>query len=172
MELAKMKTIFTGRAFVFGKNIDTDQIYPGRFVELTEEKDIARHAMEGADPGFVKEFKRGDFLVAATNFGCGSSREHAAITLKTIGVSVILAESFGRIFYRNAINLGLPVLICPEISAHVKNKDVLEVDINTGKIINQTSGTVFQAQPLSDYPLAILHHGGIKPMMKNSRGDF
>ena len=166
-----MKTSFTGRAFVFGKNIDTDQIYPGRFVELTEEKDIARHAMEGADPGFVKEFKRGDLVVASSNFGCGSSREHAAITLKAIGVSVIIAESFGRIFYRNAINLGLPALICPRISGQVKSGDALEVDIESGQVVNRTSGATFQAQPLSGYPLEILQHGGIKALMKVRLGE-
>ena len=167
-----MKTMFTGRAFVFGKNIDTDQIYPGRFVELTETRDIARHAMEGVDPGFATEFRRGDLIVAATNFGCGSSREHAAITLKAIGVSVILAESFGRIFYRNAINLGLPVLVCPEISSRVGNLDVLVADITSGKVLNQSTGAVFQAQPLSGYPLEIMHHGGIKPMMKSRSGGL
>lgn len=165
-----MKTSIEGRAFVFGKNIDTDQIYPGRFVELTEEKDIARHAMEGADPNFVKEFKRGDIIVAATNFGCGSSREHAAITLKAVGVGAILADSFGRIFYRNAINLGLPLLVCPGIGVAVKAGEVLAIDIATGKVVDQSSGTVLQAQPLSGYPMEILRHGGIKPLIKKMHG--
>ncbi|MDW7643813.1 MAG: 3-isopropylmalate dehydratase small subunit [Desulfuromonadales bacterium] len=161
-----MKTTVAGRAFVFGKNIDTDQIYPGRFVELTREEDIARYAMAGADPEFVQKFRPGDLVVAATNFGCGSSREHAAITLKAVGVGAILAESFGRIFYRNAINLGVPLLVCPQISSHVKDGDTLEVDIESGKVVNRRSGAVLQAQPLAGYPLEILRHGGIKPMMK------
>lgn len=161
-----MKTSFSGRAFVFGKNIDTDQIYPGRYVELTEEKDIASHAMEGADPGFIETFTRGDIIVAATNFGCGSSREHAAITLKAIGVGVVIAESFGRIFYRNAINIGLPALVCPLASEKVRPGDVLKVDIETGLVQNLTAGTHIQAQPLSGYPLEILSQGGIKPLMK------
>lgn len=161
-----MKTSFTGRAFVYGRNIDTDQIYPGRFLELTDEKDIARHAMAGVDPVFVKEFRRGDLVVGGANFGCGSSREHAAITLKAVGVGVIIAESFGRIFYRNAINLGLPVLICPGIGSQVQNGELLEVDIASGHVANLTSGVSFQAQPLSGYPLEILAHGGIKPMIK------
>lgn len=161
-----MKTTFSGRAFVFGKNIDTDQIYPGRFVELTEEKDIACHAMAGIDAGFVRDFNPGDFIVAGTNFGCGSSREHAAITLKAIGTSVVIAESFGRIFYRNAINIGLPVLVCPDISQHVRAGDVLEVDIVTGQVYNRTTGEMRSAQSLSGYPLEILGHGGIKPLMK------
>lgn len=161
-----MKTTFSGRAFVFGKNIDTDQIYPGRFVELTEEKDIACHAMAGIDARFVEEFQAGDLIVAGTNFGCGSSREHAVITLKAVGTSVVIAESFGRIFYRNAINIGLPVLVCPDISRHVRPDDVLDVDIATGQIHNRTSGERLSAQPLSGYPLEILGHGGIKPLMK------
>jgi len=161
-----MKTTFSGRAFVFGKNIDTDQIYPGRFVELTEEKDIACHAMAGIDAGFVGEVQPGDIIVAGTNFGCGSSREHAAITLKAIGTSVVIAESFGRIFYRNAVNLGLPVLVCPDISKHVRPEDALEVDISTGQIHNRTTREILSAQPLSGYPLEILGHGGIKPLMQ------
>lgn len=166
-----MKSTFSGRAFVFGKNIDTDQIYPGRFVELTDEKDIACHAMEGADPGFKDNFSPGDIIVASTNFGCGSSREHAAITLKAIGVGVVIAESFGRIFYRNAINIGLPVLVCPQISQQVNQGDELKVDIESGHIRNLTDGTNIQAQPLSGYPLEILSHGGIKPLMKNAMSE-
>jgi 3-isopropylmalate/(R)-2-methylmalate dehydratase small subunit len=151
---------------VFGKNVDTDQIYPGRFVELTDVEDVAKHAMEGADPNLVKKFQKDDIIVASTNFGCGSSREHAAITLKAIGVGAVLAESFGRIFYRNAINVGVPVLVCPGIGEQVKNGDVLTVDIRSGKIINETTGQIAQAQPMSDYVMNILASGGIKPMIK------
>ncbi len=108
-----MKDILKGKTFVFGKNIDTDQIYPGRFVEYINVEDIAKYTMFGADSEFTKKVKVGDIIVAGTNFGCGSSREHAAICLKAIGISVIIAESFARIFYRNAINLGLPLIVCP-----------------------------------------------------------
>lgn len=156
----------TGKAFVFGKNIDTDQIYPGRFVELTRKKDIACHAMEGADPEFIETFKEGDIIVAATNFGCGSSREHAAITLKAVGTSCVIAESFGRIFYRNAINLGLPVLVCLGISKDVQKGDELRVNIKTGLIKNLSTGMKIEAQPLSGYPLEILLQGGIKPLIR------
>lgn len=166
-----MDTLITGKAFVFGKNIDTDQIYPGRFVELIREKDIARHAMEGADPGFVGTFRHGDIIVAATNFGCGSSREHAAITLKAIGTACVIAESFGRIFYRNAVNLGLPVLVCPGVSLGVRQEDELRVNIETGRIRNLSTGTELKAQPLSGYPLEILSHGGIKSLIKNRTKD-
>ncbi|MGD8212655.1 MAG: 3-isopropylmalate dehydratase, partial [Desulfobacterales bacterium] len=106
-----MKTILEGNAFTFGKNMDTDQIYPGQYLELAQVDDIKQHALEGADPDFVKKFKPGDIIVVGANFGCGSSREHTAIA-----TSVILAESFARIFYRNAINLGLPLLVSPGIT--------------------------------------------------------
>lgn len=166
-----MEKTVTGRAFVFGANIDTDQIYPGRYLELTEPQDVAKHAMEGADPDFVKKFRSGDIIVAATNFGCGSSREHAAITLKTIGVSAVLAESFGRIFYRNAINLGIPVLVCPGIHQAVHSGDTLQVDFASGRVHNETTGATLTAEPLSDYVLNILSHGGIKPMIKARYGQ-
>jgi 3-isopropylmalate/(R)-2-methylmalate dehydratase small subunit len=162
-----METVVKGQAFAFGKNVDTDQIYPGRFVEFTDVEDIAKHAMEGADPNLVKEFKKGDIIIADTNFGCGSSREHAAITLKAIGVGAILADSFGRIFYRNAINLGVPVVVCPGIRGLVKKGDTLKIDILSGKVTNETTGKVIQAQPISDYVLTILTSGGIKPMLKS-----
>lgn len=162
-----METVVMGRAFVFGKNVDTDQIYPGRFVELTDVEDVAKHAMEGGDPNFVKEFKKDDIIVASTNFGCGSSREHAAITLKAIGVGAVLADSFGRIFYRNAINLGIPLIVCPGISDLVKKGDVLKVNVASGQVMNQTTGTMIKAQPLSEYTLTILASGGIKPMIKS-----
>ena len=161
-----MERIAKGKAFVFGANIDTDQIYPGRFVELTDVEDVAKHAMEGADPNFVGEFRQGDVIIASTNFGCGSSREHAAITLKAVGVGAILAESFGRIFYRNAVNLGVPVLVCPLISKKVKQGDFVSVDIQSGHVINETTGETAQAEPMSEYMLNILTSGGIKPLIK------
>jgi len=159
-----------GRAFVFGPNIDTDQIYPGRYLELTDPADVGKHTMEGADPSFVKEFKPGDILVAATNFGCGSSREHAAVTLKAVEAGVILAESFGRIFYRNAVNLGIPILVCPGIRKIVNQGDILSVDLETGRVINETAGTFAQAQPLSEYVMKILESGGIKPLIRSQYG--
>ncbi|WP_231881865.1 3-isopropylmalate dehydratase small subunit [Anaerosporomusa subterranea] len=161
-----MEKVAKGRAFVFGENIDTDQIYPGRFVELTDVEDVAKHAMEGADPNFVKEFKKGDIIVASTNFGCGSSREHAAITLKAVGAGAILADSFGRIFYRNAINLGVPLLVCPDISKVVNDGDIVSVDVESGRVVNETTGATAQAQPMSEYVMNILASGGIKPLIK------
>lgn len=161
-----METKFEGKAFVFGKNIDTDQIYPGRFVELTEVEDIKKYAMHGADEKFTDKFTVGDIIVADTNFGCGSSREHAAITLKAVGVGGIIAESFGRIFFRNAINLGIPAIICKGIAGNVADGDQLSVDLNSGEIKNLTTGNIFQAVPMSSYIMNILGHGGIKPMLK------
>jgi 3-isopropylmalate/(R)-2-methylmalate dehydratase small subunit len=159
-----------GRAFVFGPNIDTDQIYPGRYLELTDPADVGKHAMEGADPSFAKEFKPGDIIVAATNFGCGSSREHAAVTLKAVEAGVIVAESFGRIFYRNAVNLGIPVLVCPGIRKIVNKGDILQVDLGTGRLTNETAGISAQAQPLSEYVMKILESGGIKPLIRSQFG--
>lgn len=161
-----MEKVVKGKAFVFGENIDTDQIYPGRFVELTDVEDVAKHAMEGADPNLIHEFNKDDIIIAATNFGCGSSREHAAITLKAIGVGAVVAESFGRIFYRNAINLGVPLLVCPGIAQWATKGDVVTINIESGKISNETTGQVTQAQPMSDYVMNILASGGIKPMIK------
>ena len=166
-----MQKVLKGKAFVYGANIDTDQIYPGRFLDLTEPDQIGKHALEGADPNFVKEVQPGDLIVASTNFGCGSSREHAAITLKSAGVGAILADSFGRIFYRNVINLGVPLIVCPGISKIVKRGDVLTVDMTTGKVVNETTGASAEAQPLSEYVLNILESGGIKPMIKKEYGQ-
>ena len=166
-----MKTTIKGRAFVYGSNIDTDQIYPGRYLELTDPADLAQHAMEGADPGLVKEFKTGDIIVASTNFGCGSSREHAAVTLKAVGVGAVIADSFARIFYRNAINLGIPLIVCKGISTLVKKGDVLNVDAVSGKIVNETTGANAQAEPFSGYTMHILASGGIKPLIKKQLED-
>lgn len=161
-----MRKEITAKAFVFGKNIDTDQIYPGRFVELVKPEDIAKHCLEGADPAFVQRVSTGDIVVAGTNFGCGSSREHAAITLLSAGVSVVLAESFARIFFRNAINLALPLMVCPGISEKVKDEDILEVNLQEGTVTNKTTGETIQGQKISEYTMNILENGGIKPLFK------
>jgi 3-isopropylmalate/(R)-2-methylmalate dehydratase small subunit len=161
-----MKTIMEGKAFVFGNNLDTDQIYPGKYLELANTEDITKHALEGADPNFVKMFRPGDIIVGGTNFGCGSSREQAAIALKGIGSGAILAESFARIFYRNAINLGVPLLVSPGIGNRVSQEDILEIDIEIGRAHNRTTGEDLEIQPLSDYVLDILRMGGIKPFVK------
>ena len=158
--------VIKGKAFVFGKNIDTDQIYPSRFVECTEMEDIKKYAMFGVDEEFTNKFAAGDIIVADTNFGCGSSREHAAMTLKGVEVGAVIAESFGRIFYRNAINLGIPALTCKGISKAVNNGDELSVDLANGIINNLTTGEELKVVPMSSYIMNILQSGGIKPMIK------
>jgi len=166
-----MKKQLTGKAFVFGKNIDTDQIYPGRYLDLTDPPDVARHAMEGAsDPDFHKDFKAGDIIVAGSNFGCGSSREHAVVTLTAAGVGAVLAESFARIFYRNGINLGLPLLVCPGIGGKVRRGDALAVDIEASLVRNATKNESYPLEPVSDYALNILEAGGIKPLLRAESG--
>lgn len=166
-----MEKIVRGRAFVFGHNLDTDQIYPGRYLELTDAQDVGKHAMEGVDPEFVQKFKSGDVVVAGKNFGCGSSREQAVLSLKANGVAAILAESAARIFYRNAINVGLAVLICPNILQHVAPGDVLRIDLTSGRVVDEHTGRSLQAEPFSDYALKILDSGGIAALIKKELGS-
>jgi len=158
-----METLVRGNAFVYGANIDTDQIYPGRFLDLTEDQDLALHAMEGADPEFVKNFKRGDIIVASTNFGCGSSREHAATALKAAGVGAIVAKSFARIFYRNAINLGILAVVCHDLKA--ERGDLLCIDLGASTLTNTRDGLTYAIEPISDYAMEILEAGGIKNLL-------
>ncbi len=156
---------FSGIVHVFGRNIDTDQIYPAKYLEYVDTEEIAKHCLEGADSSFAGNVKPGDIVAAGTNFGCGSSREHAAITLLSAGVSVVVAESFARIFYRNSINLALPLLVCPGISAEVNTGETLDVDIREGTVILE-NGKVLQAEKLSEHALEILNAGGIKNMIR------
>ncbi|WP_319415148.1 3-isopropylmalate dehydratase small subunit [Marispirochaeta aestuarii] len=166
-----MKTGYTGKAHLFGKNIDTDQIYPGQYLELVEPEEIARHCLEGADPSFASKLQPGDIVVAGTNFGCGSSREHAAIALKHAGVAAVVAESFARIFYRNAINLALPLLVCKGISSWVESGDTLKIDLEQGTVTNSRTGKVLEGEKLSSYAMNILDKGGIKAIfLDKTRG--
>jgi 3-isopropylmalate/(R)-2-methylmalate dehydratase small subunit len=161
-----MEKTICGKAYKFGNNIDTDQIYPGRYLEFTDVEDVAKHALEGADPTFVDRFKPGGIVVAGTNFGCGSSREHAPISLQAVGVSLLIAESFARIFYRNCINLGLPLLVCPGISELVDEGDEIEVNLENGIVMNVTANKKHQGERISDYAFHILESGGIKPLLR------
>ena len=158
--------LVTGKAYVYGNNIDTDQIYPGRYLDLVDPMEIGKHCMEGADASLVKKLNPGDIIVAGRNFGCGSSREHAAISLINAKVSAVVAESFGRIFYRNAINLGLSVLVCPDITKKIINGDILEVNFLEGYVQNKTNGEVIQGEKISDYIRDIIDSGGIKTLFK------
>ncbi len=167
-----MKNTIKGIAYLFGNNIDTDQIYPGKYVEFTEMEDIKKYAMSGSSqPDFVRRFTAGDIIVGGTNFGCGSSREHAAMTLKGIGVGAILAESFARIFYRNAINLGIPAITCNGIHNIVHQGDELSIDFPTGIIKNITTRETAHSEPMNDYMMNILQNGGIKPMIRKMQKE-
>lgn len=161
-----MEKTLSGVVHIFGDNIDTDQIYPGRYLELTDPKEIALHCLEGADAGFISRSKPGDIVVAGKNFGCGSSREQAAITLKAAGIGMIVAPSFARIFYRNAINLGLPLIICSGILQKVQNGDHITIDMAQGAIFNDT-GKKISCEPLSGFVMSILENGGIKSMIRS-----
>ena len=157
-----------GRAWKFGNDIDTDIIVPGRYLIYTDEETLASHCMEGLDPEFSAKCSKGDFIVAGTNFGCGSSREHAPIALKGVGVSAVIAESFARIFYRNATNVGVPLLEAPGITQLVSDGDEIEVDMEKGTITSQ-SGETIEFKKLPPFMLEILKQGGLIEYLKNKR---
>lgn len=151
----------SGKAFIFGDDIDTDEIIPSRFLTLGDIEDLKNQCMRDADPDFVKRVKPGDMIVAGGNFGAGSGREHSALALKGTGLSCIIAKSFGRIFYRNAINIGLPILECEEAFASVNQGDELEVHLPTGRIVNKTKGETYQAKGFSPLLKKIIDSGGL-----------
>jgi len=151
----------TGKAVKFGDNVDTDVILPGKYLVLIDPKELSKHAMEGLDPAFTEKIKDGAILAAGKNFGCGSSREQAPLALKYAGVRCVLAESFARIFYRNAINIGLPVVECKGVSGKVEEGDVLNVDLKMGTIKNQSKGITLSATQLPPFILEILLDGGL-----------
>jgi 3-isopropylmalate/(R)-2-methylmalate dehydratase small subunit len=155
-----------GRAFRYGSNIDTDVIIPARYLTTTDAGELGKHALEDLDPTFVERVSPGDVLVVGSNFGCGSSREHAAIALKAAGVAAVVGESFSRIFFRNAINTGLPVATCPEAVAATEDGDEVEVDLASGSVRNVTRGRDFQAEALPPFVLEIASVGGLVPWVK------
>jgi 3-isopropylmalate/(R)-2-methylmalate dehydratase small subunit len=155
-----------GKAITFGNNVDTDVILPGPYLVHTDPKELAKHAMEGLDPKFPEKAVDGVIVVGGKNFGCGSSREQAPIALKYAGVKCVLAESFARIFYRNAITIGLPVLACPGVSGKVKEGDMLAVNLQTGKVEDKTNGSVLQATKLPEFIMEILDNGGLIEHLK------
>lgn len=150
-----------GRAWRFGDNIDTDAIIPARYLNTSDPQELAAHCMEDADPDFVKKVSKGDIIVAGANFGCGSSREHAPICIKAAGISCVIARSFARIFFRNSINIGLPIFECPEAVDDVEDGDKLEVHMGEGRIVNLTKGREYSAQPLSEEIQQIIADGGL-----------
>ena len=165
-----MKTELRGKVLVVGNNIDTDIIYPGRFLELTDPKEIGSHCLAGISEDIGPNFPQGGIVVAGTNFGCGSSREHAAIALINMGASAVLADSFARIFFRNGINLGLPLVVCKGIARHVQDGQTITLDIEAGTVTVEETGEVLQAEALGDKAMEILEAGGIKPMMRKRFG--
>lgn len=158
---------FQGAAHKYGRDIDTDVIIPARYLNTSIPEELAKHCMEDLDPEFVNKVQPGDILVAEENFGCGSSREHAPISIKAAGVSVVIAKSFARIFYRNAINTGLPIMESAEAVAGISNGDRVEVDADTGVIMNLTTGATYQAQPFPPFIKEIIEKGGLIEMVKD-----
>lgn len=150
-----------GSVFKYGDNIDTDVIIPARYLNTPNAKELAAHCMEDIDPEFVNKVKEGDIIVGGANFGCGSSREHAPLAIKTAGVSCVIAATFARIFYRNSINIGLPILECPAASAAIQAGDKVKVDFDTGVITDETTGETFQAQPFPPFIQNIIKAGGL-----------
>lgn len=161
-----MEKIIRGKVIVLGNNIDTDQIYPGRYLELVNPQEIGIHCLAGVDENIAPNFKKGNIVVAGTNFGCGSSREHAPISLINMGASVVLADSFARIFFRNSINLGLPLIVCKGISKELKNGDEIEVNIEEGTIEIISTGNILHGDKIGEYAMDILEAGGIKPLFR------
>jgi len=150
-----------GKVHKFGDNVDTDVIIPARYLNTASHEELARHCMEDIDPDFVKNVRSGDIVVGEKNFGCGSSREHAPIALKASGVSCVIAATFARIFYRNAINIGLPILECEAAAVEIKAGDEVGVDFSTGKIFNHTTGKIHQAEPFPPFIQNIIAKGGL-----------
>lgn len=150
-----------GTVFKFGDNVDTDVIIPARYLNSSDPAELAKHCMEDIDKEFVNQVKKGDIIVADKNFGCGSSREHAPIAIKAAGVSCVIAETFARIFYRNAINIGLPIIECPEASRGIEAGDEVEIDFDSGMIYNRTKGTQFQGQAFPPFMQKIIAEGGL-----------
>jgi 3-isopropylmalate/(R)-2-methylmalate dehydratase small subunit len=155
-----------GKAFRYGDNVDTDVIIPARYLNTSDAKELASHCMEDIDQDFVTKVEEGDIMVANKNFGCGSSREHAPLAIKTAGISCVIAASFARIFYRNSINIGLPILECPEAVEGIKAGDIIDIDFSTGEICNKTSGKCFQAEPFPPFIQEMIAHDGLVNYLK------
>lgn len=161
-----------GKAFKYPDNVDTDVIIPARYLNTSDAKELALHCMEDIDTEFVREVNTGDIIVAGWNFGCGSSREHAPLVIKTCGIGCVIAKSFARIFYRNAINIGLPILECEQAAEEINAKDEVKVNFDTGEITNVTAGKTYKAQPFPDFIQNIIKCGGLlKSIKKGEQND-
>ncbi len=157
-----------GKVHKYGDNVDTDVIIPARHLNTSDHKELASHCMEDIDTEFVKKVKQGDIMVGGDNFGCGSSREHAPIAIKASGIDCVIAKTFARIFYRNSINIGLPILECPEASEKIEDGDEVSIDFDSGVITNETKGETYQALPFPDFIKDIMAKGGL---MKSLKGE-
>ena len=157
-----------GKVFKYGDNVDTDVIIPARYLNTSDANELAAHCMEDIDKDFVKNVKKGDIIVAGYNFGCGSSREHAPLVIKTCGTGCVIAKSFARIFYRNAINIGMPILECPEACDEISAGDEVSIDFDSGEIKDITTGKSYFAQPFPPLIQNIIKAGGLLASIKNS----
>ena len=157
---------FNGNAIKYGDNVDTDVIIPARYLNTIDKKELASHCMEDLDKTFVSRVQAGDIMVAGNNFGCGSSREHAPIAIKESGISLVIANSFARIFYRNSINIGLAILECPEAVAGISEGDKVEADLDNGIIYNRTTGAEFKTKPFPEFIQNIITAGGLVESIK------
>lgn len=159
----QMGHVLQGKVWKYGDNIDTDVIIPARYLNMSTPEELAEHCMEDIDPTFADSVESGDIIVGGENFGCGSSREHAPLAIKGAGVSCVIAESFARIFYRNAINTGLPILVCPEAVREAEAGDEMRVDLESGEITNVRAGRRYQTSPFPPFIMAIIEAGGLVP---------
>ena len=162
---------FKGTVFRYGRDVDTDVIIPARYLNTSDPAQLAEHCLEDLDSTFRERVRPGDIIVAEENFGCGSSREHAPVAIKAAGVSVVIAKSFARIFYRNAINIGLPIIECPEAVDAIADGDVVSVDADTGVVRDETSGESFQAQPFPPFIQEIINEGGLVARTKKKLAE-
>ena len=158
--------MYTGKVFKYGDNVDTDVIIPARYLNAPSPEELAKHCMEDIDPAFATTVQPGDIIVGGANFGCGSSREHAPISIRACGVACVIAASFARIFYRNSINIGFPILECPEAAAAIQNGDSISVDFDSGMIHDETTGQDFKAVAFPAFIKRIIEHDGLLPYLK------
>ena len=157
-----------GTVFKYPDNVDTDVIIPARYLNTSNAQELARHCMEDIDTGFVQKVAKGDLIVAGWNFGCGSSREHAPLVIKTCGTGCVIAKSFARIFYRNAINIGLPILECEAAAEEIQAGDRVDIDFDTGVITDRTTGKTYQAEPFPEFIQNIIRRGGLLASLKEA----
>ena len=159
----------SGNVFKYGDNVDTDVIIPARYLNTSDPQELAAHCMEDLDPAFASSVQRGDILVAGRNFGCGSSREHAPLAIKASGVACVVAATFARIFYRNALNIGLPILECPTAANAISAGDEVTVNLETGEIADHTTGQTFHAEPFPLFMMELIAAGGLAAYLKGTR---